>query len=197
MAEATSTLHRHIRGAVGDFIFRNYNGKTIVSLRPVYKNETNTEARRLARDRFREAANYASNAMENPKQKAYYQQKARQLKLPNPYTAAITDYLRKAKAVAFKPSSFSARKGETIILRISKTVFKISRIKAMLCDQQGNVLSEQHLTTTGDQKLFYLKFTDDFPDFDKLKITTDEPGDQEYAIHRSAFIIPSLELVPQ
>ncbi len=193
MAEATSTLHRSIRGAVGDLIFRNYNGKTIVSARPVYKNETNTEARRQARGRFSDATQFASHAMQNPAKKAYYQQKARQLKLPNAYTAAITDYLRKAKARVITPSSFSARKGETILIRISKTVFKISRIKAMLCDQQGKVLSEQDLPATGDQKIFHFKFTDDFPDFDKLKITTDEPGDQEYTIHRSGFIVSLIQ----
>ncbi|WP_276374402.1 hypothetical protein [Chryseolinea sp. H1M3-3] len=187
MAEATSTLHKNIRGAVGDLIFRNYNGKTIVSARPVYKNETNTEARRQARARFSDAALFASHAMQNPKQKAYYQQKARQLKLPNAYTAAITDYLRKAKATVITPSSFSARKGDIIVIRVSKSVFKIASIKVMACDQQGKVLSEQALTGTQDQKIFHFTFAEDFPDFDKLKITTDEPGDQEYTIHRSAF----------
>lgn len=91
MAKATSQLHRGFTGAIGDLIFRNYNGKTIVSLRPVYKNETNTEARKQARGRFRDATQHASHAMDNPKLKAYYTQKARQLKVPNAYTAAITD----------------------------------------------------------------------------------------------------------
>ena len=189
MALATSPLHRSVRGAVGDFIFRTYNGKTVVSIRPVYKNETNTEARRQVRGRFKEASHYASNAMEDPAQKVYYKQKARQLKLPNAYTAAITDYLRKAKAAAITRSSFSARKGETIMIRISKSVFRISEIKAMLCNQQGEVLSEQTLNKTEDEKTFHFEFTDDFPDYDKLRITTDEPGEKEYYIPRSAFVM--------
>ena len=189
MALATSPLHRSIRGAVGDFIFRTYNGKTVVSIRPVYKNETNTEARRQVRGRFREASNFASNAMEDKALKAYYKQKARQLKLPNAYTAAITDYLRKAKAAAVTRSSFSARKGETILIRLSKSVFRIREIKATLCNQHGEVLSEQTLTKTEDEKTFHFELTDDFPDYDKVMITTDEPDNKEYSIHRSAFII--------
>src|SRR6201989_2341143 len=114
MAIATSTLHRGFKGATGDFLFRTYNGKTIVSPRPVYRNETNTEARRIARDRFREATFFASDAMQRMKEKVYYTQKARQLKLPNAYTAAITDYLRKARARAVTRSSFAARKGDVL-----------------------------------------------------------------------------------
>src|ERR1700760_1944957 len=99
MASATSPLHRGFRGGTGDFIFRNYNGKTVVSLRPVYRNETNTEARRKARDHFREATFFAQHAMESVEKKSYYAQKARQLKLPNAYTAAITDYLRRRVSI--------------------------------------------------------------------------------------------------
>ena len=61
--KATGQLHKGFSGAFGDLIFRQYNGKTVVSRRPVYKNETNTEARRKARGRFREATEFAGNAM--------------------------------------------------------------------------------------------------------------------------------------
>jgi hypothetical protein len=185
MAVATSILHRTLRGAIGDLIFRQYNGKTIVSVRPAYKNETNTEARRQLRGRFRDATTYASNAMEDPKRKAYYQQKARQLKLPNAYTAAITDYLRKAKVVALTRSSFSAKKGDEVIIRLLKSAFKISQIKVILCSRHGEVLSEQILTSSDRVKhTFCFEFTDDFPHYDTLKIITDELGDHEYTIHK-------------
>lgn len=186
MAVATSLLHRTVRGAIGDLIFRQYNGKTIVSVRPVYKNETNTEGRRQLRGRFRDATMHASHAMEDPKKKAYYQQKARQLKLPNAYTAAITDYLRKAKVVAMTRSSFSAKKGDEVIIKLIKSTFKISQIKAILCNQHGEVLSEQNLTSSDlSKQTFRFEFTDDFPVFDTLKVITDELGDHEYTIHKT------------
>ena len=185
MAVATSLLHRTVRGAIGDLIFRQYNGKTVVSVRPVYKNESNTEGRKQLRSRFRDATMHASHAMEDPKKKAYYQQKARQLKVPNAYTAAITDYLRKAKVVAMTRSSFSAKKGDEVIIKLSKSVFKIRRIKVVLCSQHGEVLSEQTLTNSDHSKnTFLFEFTDDFPAYDTLKIISDELGDHEYTIRK-------------
>jgi len=185
---ATGSLHRGFTGAIGDLIFRNYNGKTVVSIRPVYKNETNTEARRKARARFRDATQSASNAMDDPKQKAYYKQKAKQLKLPNAYTAALTDYLRKAKVGAAKPASFAAKKGNVIHIRVTKGVFKINRITAKLYNREGKILSEQQLTLSPGNKTFHFRFTDNFPDYGGFKIITDEPNKTEYNIRAQDFI---------
>lgn len=192
MAIATSLLHRSFKGAVGDLIFRTYNGKTIVSARPVYKNETNTEARRQARGRFRDATGFASYAMEVKKLKVYYTQKARQLKLPNAYTAAITDYLRKAKVVVARPSSFAARRGEVLNIRITKSVFSVDKVKAQLYDKEGILLSEQTLVRSGSQKMFDFKFTDDFPGYSMMKIITDEPLSTTYTIDATVFIVMPL-----
>ena len=154
MAIARSPLHRNISGAIGDLIFRNYNGKTVVSLRPVYKNETNTEARRKSRGRFRDATDFASIAMEDPKKKAYYQQKARQLKLPNAYTAAITDFLRKARVKVVTRSSFAAKQGDEIKIKVTKKAYEVKKITAILYNAQGEVLSEQRLTRMYHEKMF-------------------------------------------
>jgi len=189
MAIATSLLHRGLKGAVGDFIFRNYNGKTVISVRPVYKNETNTEARKQARGRFRDATDFASYAMVIKKLKVYYTQKARQLKLPNAYTAAITDYLRKAKVVAATRSSFAAKRGEIINIKVTKSVFNVNNIKASLYNKAGKLLSEQSLVKASHQKLFDFKLTDDFPDYASMKITTEEPLSRTYVIAASDFIV--------
>jgi hypothetical protein len=176
MAIATSMLHRGFRGATGDFLFRTYNGKTVVSPRPVYRNETNTEARRKTRDHFREATFYAHHAMENPKQRSYYQQKSKQLKLPNAYTAAITDYLRRAKVKALTRSSFAARKGDVIFIRASKYPFMVNRLRVRAYTSQGDILAEHTLHRACDERGVLLTLLDDWPDFAWLKIVTDEPG---------------------
>lgn len=186
MAISTSMLHRGFSGAIGDLIFRNYNGKTVVSLRPVYKNETNTEARRKARGKFRDATNFASNAMDDKKLKAYYMQKAKQLKLPNAYTAAITDFLRKAKVRAFTRSTFAAKKNDSIIIKVNKGVFAVSSLKVSLCGSEGKSLAEQTLRKLS--KSFTFMFTGDFPDFSQLKITTGEPDENLYIINREEIV---------
>lgn len=177
MAIATGSITRGLRGVFGDFLFRNYNGKTVVSPRPVYKNETNTPARKQARGNFRAATYFARAAMNNVKLKAYYTQKAKQLKLPNAYTAAITDYLRKAKVTAFTRSSFSPKKGAVININVDKKAFRVNNIKAMLCSENGDSLPTQNLQAAGAPKgIFKYTLQDDLPDCTLLKITTDEPG---------------------
>jgi hypothetical protein len=149
----------------------------------VYRNETNTEARRRARDHFRDATFYAQNAMERTKDKSYYSQKAKQLKLPNAYTAAITDYLRKAKARAATRSSFSARKGDVVYLSMGKYPFRVSRILVRSCNQRGETLAEQTLCKALDDTRFpLLTLADDLPGLAGFRITTDEPDDKEYII---------------
>jgi len=188
MAIATGTITRDLRGAFGDFIFRNYNGKTVVSPRPVYKNQSNTPARQQARWHFKDATRFALTAMKNAKSKAYYTQKARQLKLPNAYTAAITDYLRKAKVTAFTRSSFSPRKNALINVVVNKGVFKINNVKLMLCNEHGEVLTQESLALTdAKSNLFQYKLPDDYRDCALLRIATEEVHANTYNIKLSEF----------
>lgn len=192
MAIATSLLHQTLRGAVGDLIFRNYNGKTVVSMRPVYKNQSNTEKRRHARGKFREATVFASEAMLDKKLKAYYLQKAKQLKLPNAYTAAITDFLRKAKVTVVSRSGFAAKKNEVVRLIVRKSVFRISRIMVVLYNSAGVAVREDSLSRTDYQRNFAYEFKDDVPDFGWMKIVTDEPENREYIIKSADFkVVPA------
>ena len=87
------------RGSFGnDLVFRHVRGKTFVmapARKPDKKKES--EAQRNTRSNFREAAQWAQHILLDPEKKAYYRQRARKLKLPNAYTAAITDFMRKPK----------------------------------------------------------------------------------------------------
>jgi hypothetical protein len=53
-----------------------------------------SEAQRTNRDRFADATGFARKMMNDPVKKAYYWNRAKKLRLPNAYTAAITDYMR-------------------------------------------------------------------------------------------------------
>jgi hypothetical protein len=98
-----------LEGLSGKFgnciIFRQWKNKTIVSSRP-RPVIIESKKQRANRDRFRQATEYAKQVMHDPKLKVHYLRKAEKLGLPNAYTAAITDYLRKpvAKNVITTPS---------------------------------------------------------------------------------------------
>ena len=87
-----------------------------------------------------------------------------------------------------RPSSFAAKKGNIIHIKVSKGVFKISRITAKLYNQEGKILSEQQLTLSPGNRTFHFKFTDDFPGYAGFKIITDEHRETEYTIKAQEFI---------
>jgi hypothetical protein len=97
MAKVTGNiLTSGLRGKIGQLlVFRRVNGKTIVSHAPRKPDKSKeTAAQRKSRSTFKEASRWAKIVLLDPDQKTYYQQRAKTLKLPNAYTAAIKDYMR-------------------------------------------------------------------------------------------------------
>jgi len=111
------------RGKFGnDLVFRTMRGRTFVSP-PANKNikKKESDAQRNTRSNFREAAEWAQIILLDPEKKAYYKQRAKALKLPNAYTAAITDYMR-------KPKVKKTQHRDTITYSISKPGFVVKHV---------------------------------------------------------------------
>ena len=102
---ATITNNRLLQGLSGrlgkDLVFKTIRGKTIVCAYPRKSiKQKETVAQQKTRTRFQEATQWAKAILQNPTKKAHYEHRAKQLKLPNAYTAAITTYLRKHQVAA-------------------------------------------------------------------------------------------------
>jgi hypothetical protein len=125
-------LVKGLSGSIGkQLVFRTLHGKTVVShmpRKPDKKKET--EAQRNTRATFRKATLFARRVLQDPEKKVYYQQRAKALKLPNAYTAAITDYMRKAKVVK------TEHRG-TITYRIAKPGFALKEVSVELSETTG------------------------------------------------------------
>ncbi len=98
---ANNDLTYGLRGRLGEhLVFRMLRGKTIVSRRAQKPDKTKETAKqRSTRDNFRRASAWAREQMRDPEQKAFYAQRARELDLPNAYTAAIKAYMSTHSAV--------------------------------------------------------------------------------------------------
>lgn len=83
-----------MRGRVGNLVFRRVGDKTIVSQRPVRKNETQSPRQIANRAKFAAASRYAKEALKNPHILKRYEVIAREAELSNAYTAALRDFLR-------------------------------------------------------------------------------------------------------
>jgi len=97
MAKVMGNILAHgLRGKIGQFlVFRIMRGKTFVSLaapKPDKKKETPRQ--RHTRDTFREASRRAKTLLLDPEKKQYYAERAKTLKLPNAYTAAVREIIQ-------------------------------------------------------------------------------------------------------
>jgi len=144
-----------IKGLSGMFgnaiIFRQLHGKTIVSPKP-QPPKKQSDLQRKNRDKFREATNYAQNCMQDPDKKEYYKRKAKKLKLPNAYTAAITDFMRQDGVK--KINRFGSRKDDkqTLAIQTQKKDFDSGKMRVTIKDEQGVVLQKSNAQKLGDNQ---------------------------------------------
>lgn len=120
----------------GVMVFRQVRGKTVVSNRP-RKPAKQSELQRENRVRFRAASAYAKEAMRDPEKKERYTIRARKLNLPNAYTAALTDYLRKPVVSTVK---CSGRAKDFVTINASKKGFALASVEVTMTDAQGTPL---------------------------------------------------------
>lgn len=125
-------LLQGISGMFGrHIVFKTMRGKTIMAQRPAPP-ARQSESQKTNRSKFREASAWAQQILKDPVKKEYYRQKAKKLKLPNAYTAAITDFMRKPTVVkthtgkdttdwAIHKRHFALKKVEVVIVKDAVT----------------------------------------------------------------------------
>lgn len=124
----TNPLVNGLSGMLGrTLVFKTLYGKTIVASRP-RPPKTQSESQKANRSKFRDASRWARATLHDPKRKAYYQKKAEKLNLPNAYTAAIADYMR--KPIALKVKALTDKPTYTVF----KKDFALKQVTAQLND---------------------------------------------------------------
>lgn len=124
----------------GVVVFRQLRGKTIMANKP-RKPTTQSALQRENRSRFAKASAFAKQVLQDPQKKEYYLAKARKLKLPNAYTAAITDYMRKPTVMAVK---CRGNAGENVMIVAVKKDFSLSSVTVSLVNGEGCTHRYQH-----------------------------------------------------
>lgn len=135
-------------GMFGDMlVFKNVRGKTIVCKRPSRPRRQSVRQQEN-RNKFREASSWAKAVLLNPEKKAYYQKKARRLKLPNAYTAAIADYMRTPGV-----SQVNAY-GDTVTYKVVKKDFSLTKVEVTVRRSSG---VQEVRTIAHDEPAFRLR----------------------------------------
>jgi hypothetical protein len=133
---ATVQVNPIINGLSGmlgrTIVFKNLRGKTIVTSYP-RPPKKQSEQQRVNRSKFRDATFYAQTVLLDEAKKAYYQKKAKELKLPNAYTAAITDYMRspqlKEEKRTEKESTYYIEKKDFDVKKVEIATIKGDRLE--------------------------------------------------------------------
>lgn len=165
-----------LRGMIGNqLVFRQLRGKTVVSCKPDAP-RTESELQRANRCRFRHATQYAKAAMHDPQKKQYYTHKARTLGLPNAYTAAITDYMRRPVVSNVLHKALKS-KSRQVVVAASKKDFALTAVEVMLTDAQGRKLAAYAaLRKDKNSREWIARLPESLPDHAHMTVTaTDLP----------------------
>jgi hypothetical protein len=147
-----------LSGSLGHIVFKQLRGKTILANKP-RQTKKQSEQQRENRSRFKAAAFWAKCVMLDPEKKAYYWRKAKKLKLPNAYTAAVCDYMRKGEIKEIDTRQYKGNAGDVIRVKINKKDFNINKVELTLLDAHGKVI-ESALATRKDEHTFFYKITE-------------------------------------
>jgi len=131
----TNPILNGLSGMLGKtIVFKNLRGKTIMANRPSPP-QKQSEQQKTNRSKFRDASCWARMILLDPQKKDYYLKKAKKLKLPNAYTAAITDYMRSPRL----SDGYHTSNGNATTFHVSKKDFDLKKAEVMLMDAGGQV----------------------------------------------------------
>ena len=182
----TSPLHG-ANGLIGGIIFRTIDGKTIVSAynppdrRKMKRKET--ELQRIYRSRFAEASRYAKEALKDIDTYEHYKRKAKKLGVPNAYTAAITDFMRKGSIEKIDTSKFE-KKGE-VVVKAQKKDLNFANVTLRVAAQNGEVLTLTNATRYGND-LWSFRYPGKPPRLSEIKLYVEARDRVGHIVHKEA-----------
>jgi hypothetical protein len=170
MALVSNPMLQGANGRVGLFVYRQLQGKTFVSAKAKPDKSTPSAAKQATRTNFKDATAYSKECMKDPALKAYYWERARKLNLPNAYTAAVTDYMRKGRIDSIDQSNYTGNANERIVVLVSKKGFSVKQVAVSLTTNTGTPI-EQGLAVEKTPGIWIYKTTTRAPDPENVVAT--------------------------
>jgi hypothetical protein len=135
-------LTKGASGMIGNtIVFRSWNGKTYMYNRPSKPTKA-SPLQKENRTKFSRAVAFSRKMMADPVKKAEYQEIAKQQNLPNAYTAAVTEYMRKPEIHEVDASGYSGKADQEIKIAARKKGFELQEVVVVLLDKNGTVIEE-------------------------------------------------------
>jgi hypothetical protein len=173
----SNAVARAFSGSIGHIVFRQLRGKPVISSKPA-RQEKQSTLQRENRLRFRYAAAWAKGQMRDENKKAYYWRMAKKLKLPNAYTAAVSDYMRKGEIKEVDTLQYKGNAGDVIKMKISKKDFPVNKVNMLFRDASGNIIENGFAIRKKKNLFIYkaMKNINSHPEVHLRVTLTDQPG---------------------
>ena len=181
-----NALVNGMHGKIGkNLIVRTLRGKIVASQAPK-KPQYESAEQRKNRDRFRDASAYAKRMMNIPERKVYFQKKAAILGLPNAYTAAITEFMR--RPVIIEVNAEPQPDGR-LALRVlaTKKDFPVKDVTFVCVSEKGDCTET---ICTPDRRGYYMCYLDKTISSSVAISVSDEPENRT----TKEFTIPDLAM---
>ncbi len=134
MATLPNNLLNGLTGQIGDLIFRQMGGKTVVSKAPDYSKIERSEEQKANSKKFADASACADELLKDKEiQKIYESKKKKGLSNRN---AAISNYLKKPEIREVDLSRYKGKKGDTIEI-YAWDKYKVKAVIVSILDSTG------------------------------------------------------------
>jgi len=127
-----------ISGQIGELVFRQVGGETVIGLKPDLSHVVPSEAQLVHQQRFREAVQYAQVALAIPETEAIYAAAARERQQPL-FSVAVADFLNAPLVTLVDAGAYTGQAGQVIVVQAQDDV-RVTAVTVTLTDSSGAVL---------------------------------------------------------
>ena len=141
MAQATlNPVLLRLRGKVGDLIFKNVNGKTVVACKAAMPAYPETEPQRATRHNFRNGILYGKMVMADPVAHSVYAEAAKRRGEPI-YSVMIGDFMNAPVVDQIDLSRYNGQVGSEIAVRASDD-FGVTEVEVRILASSGEEIEK-------------------------------------------------------
>jgi len=131
-----NVITRNYSGRVGDIVFRNYNGKSVMAKRPDCSKVIKTARQLVFINKFAKAVKVGLFAKDNPTLIEHYKKKRPDL---STYHAAISDYQSSPVIEHVDVSEYQGHPGDVVTVSASDK-FEIEGVGVVIFNAMGDVI---------------------------------------------------------
>ena len=130
----------HMRGDIGDLVFKKYGDRTIVSRKADLSGVKPSEAQQAHRQRFSQAALYGKMVLADPQTKGLYEEVAKKKGQPV-FSLTVADFFNAPVVDEVDLSGYSGQVGETILVRAHDD-FQVTDVTVTLARTDGTAIEK-------------------------------------------------------